>query len=68
MHLMKSIFRVGTPDLTLFFEDQNLREPTNQGECRQSLNVLKRYGYNDGLLQLLATDKETGIIGDLKDL
>jgi len=42
--------------------------PTNVGEYRQSLNILKKYGYNEGLLQLLVTDKETGIIGDYKDL
>lgn len=65
---MKTIFRVGNEDLSLFFEDQNLALPSNKGECRQSLNILKQYGYNEGLLQLLVSDKDTGIIGDYKDL
>jgi hypothetical protein len=61
---MRSIFRVGSEDLTIFFDDKNVKMPENAGECRQSLNILKKYGYNEGLLQLLVTDKDTGIIGD----
>jgi len=65
---MKSIFRVNNEDLTIFFEDKNIKMPSNEGEVRQSLNILKKYGYNEGLLQLLVSDRETGIIGDDLDL
>ena len=47
---MKCIFRVGIPDLTIFFDEKNLKKPVNEGECRQSLNILRDYGYNEGLL------------------
>lgn len=65
---MKCIFRVINEDLTLFFDEKNLKKPDNEGECRQSLNILKQFGYTDGLLQLLVTDKETGINGDMSDI
>jgi magnesium-transporting ATPase (P-type) len=55
-------------DLTLFFEKKNIKKPDNQGECRVSLNILKDCGYNHGLCRLLNSDKDTGIIGDKKDL
>jgi len=64
----KSIFRLNKDDLTLFFEKKNIKEPDNVGECRVSLNILRDCGYNHGLCRLLNTDKETGIIGDKKDL
>lgn len=65
---MKTIFRVLNEDLTLFFEEANYKVPDNQGECRQSLNILEKFGYNEGLLQLLCTDAETGINGDSNDI
>ena len=55
-------------NLNLFFEKKNIKLPDNQGECRVALNVLKDCGYNKGLCKLLNTDKETGIIGDKKDV
>jgi len=64
----KSIFRVRRDDLTLFFDKKNIRKPDNQGECRVSLNILRDCGYNLGLSRLLNSDKDTGIIGDKKDL
>ena len=64
----KSIFRVRKDDLTLFFEKKNIFKPDNQGECRVSLNILRDCGYNHGLCKLLNTDKETGIVGDSKDI
>jgi len=64
----KSIFRLSKDDLTLFFEKRNIKEPDNQGECRVSLNILRDCGYNHGLCRLLNTDKDTGIIGDKRDL
>lgn len=42
--------------------------PDNAGECRQSLNILKNYGYTKGLLQLLCSEKDSGINGDIKDI
>jgi hypothetical protein len=52
----------------MFFEKKNMKEPDNDGECRVSLNILKDCGYNMGLCRLLNTDKDTGIIGDKKDV
>lgn len=62
------IFRVLPEDLILFFEKRNLKMPDNQGESRIALNILKDCGYNEGLTQLLVTDKESGIAGDSKDI
>jgi len=58
------IFKLSKNDLQLFFQKQNIRKPDNQGECRNSLNILKECGYNEGLCKLLNTDIETGISGD----
>lgn len=65
---MKTIFRVLNDDLTIFFDEWNYKLPDNVGECRQALNILKEYGYTKGLLQLLCTEKDTGINGDFKDI
>lgn len=64
----KHIFRLRRQDLNMFFEKKNMKEPDNDGECRVSLNILKDCGYNMGLCRLLNTDKDTGIIGDKKDV
>jgi hypothetical protein len=50
------------------FDQRNLALPENKGEVRQSLNILKECGYVDGLCNLLCTDKDTGIVGDNKDI
>jgi len=42
--------------------------PDNDGECRDSLEILEKVGYNDGLCKRLCTDRETGIVGDSADL
>lgn len=42
--------------------------PDNEGEQRISLEMLKECGYNDGLCQLLASDPETGLVGDENDI
>jgi len=52
----------------MFFEKNFMKVPKNYGETTTSLKLLEECGYVDGMLQLLVTDKETGIIGDLKDL
>lgn len=52
----------------MFFDKKNRQIPQNQGECRQTLNMLKECGYNEGLLNFLNTDKLTGIVGTDSDL
>jgi Ca2+-transporting ATPase len=52
----------------MFFLKKNIRQPDNKGECRNSLNILKECGYNEGLCKLLSTDIETGIGGDVEDI
>jgi hypothetical protein len=42
--------------------------PLNQGESRQTLNLLKDCGYIQGLLKILVTDANTGIIGSETDI
>lgn len=64
----KNIFRISREDLTLFFEKKNVELPYNQGEARVSLNILRDCGYNHGICRLLNSDKETGIVGDPKDI
>jgi len=64
----KNIFRISKQDLTLFFDKKNIKAPDNIGESRISLQILKDCGYNNGLCRLLNTDKDTGIIGDEKDI
>jgi hypothetical protein len=65
---VKDIFRISKSDLALFFDKSNMEKPLNQGESRQSLNLLRDCGYMDGLVGLLSTDKTTGIIGSETDL
>lgn len=65
---MRTIFRILTDDLTIFFDEINYKLPDNHGECRQSLNIIEKFGYVKGLLQLLCTDKDTGINGDITDI
>jgi len=65
---MRTIFRVLNEDLTLFFDEPNYKLPDNEGECRQALNILKSFGYTKGLLQLLCSEKDSGINGDIKDI
>jgi magnesium-transporting ATPase (P-type) len=42
--------------------------PENVGERREVLRILEKVNYSSGLLDMIASDKETGIIGDVKDL
>ena len=65
---VKKVFRITPGDLMMLFDKKNLKQPDNEGESRQSLNMLRDCGYNDGLVQLLVSDKESGIIGDHRDL
>jgi len=64
----KSIFRITKEDLMMFFEKKNIKMPDNEGECRISLNILAECSYNEGLCRLLCTEKDTGIIGDVRDI
>lgn len=62
------IFRVTPSDLILLFEKKNLKVADNAGECKLSLNILKECGYAGGITQLLVSDKDTGIVGDSRDV
>lgn len=42
--------------------------PDNDGERRECLIILQKIDWIEGLLKSLATDAETGIIGDVKDI
>jgi len=42
----KSIFRIKTDELSMFFEKRNIKKPDNIGETRLSLQILKDCGYN----------------------
>ena len=64
----RNIFKLSKEDLQLFFLKQNIKLPDNLGECRNSLNILKECGYNQGLCRLLGSDPETGISGDAEDI
>jgi hypothetical protein len=55
-------------DLNVLFDRKNKKEPANQGEVRQTLNLLKECGYHTGLCQLLSTHPITGIGGEEQDL
>lgn len=64
----QSIFLVRPMDLQQFFKRENMLEPYNEGERRESLVIQEKLGMTTGLLKKLATDARTGIIGDDKDL
>jgi magnesium-transporting ATPase (P-type) len=65
---VSSVFKLRPEELQLFFEREHNKKPDNHGEKRECLIILERVGLNDGLLDKLATDAETGIIGDVKDI
>jgi len=52
----------------LFFKRENFWLPDNQGERRVCLDIHSEVGFDKGLLEKLATDADTGIIGDDTDL
>lgn len=64
----KSIFKLTAKELELFFNKENTKLPDNEGECRETLNILKACGYNSGLCAHLNTDPLHGILGDEIDL
>ena len=63
-----SIFKLTAKELELFFNKENTKLPDNDGECRDTLNILKTCGYNTGLCAHLSTDPLNGILGDELDL
>ena len=65
---VEHILRLEKEQLVQFFNKKNLATPDNDGETRISLEMLKECGYNDGFCQLLATDPETGLVGDELDI
>jgi hypothetical protein len=42
--------------------------PDNDGERRECLIILEKVDWQEGLIKSLASDPETGIIGDVKDI
>ena len=64
----KRIFRIEVEDLNMFFERKNLKEPTNQGESRISLQILAMAKYIKGLSRMLDTSIYTGVVGDKEDI
>merc|ERR1712151_255072 len=62
------VFQLRPEELQLFFERRHNICPENLGEKRECLIILEHVGLNEGLLEKLATDAETGIIGDVKDI
>jgi len=65
---VSSVFKLRPEELKLFFEREHTRLPDNEGEKRECLKILEQVGMKEGLLKALATDAETGIIGDTKDI
>lgn len=55
-------------ELELFFLREHQKKPNNKGERRECLVILEKVEWKEGLLKMLATDAETGIIGDVKDI
>ena len=66
--LSSQIFKLDREDLCEFFKPEQHKKPTNQGECRNTLHMLKECQYNAGLCRLLGSDIRTGIIGDKEDI
>jgi hypothetical protein len=50
------------------FELQHIQIPENDGEKRESLIILEKMNYTEGLLDRISTNPDTGIIGDDKDI
>ena len=46
----------------LFFTREHMEKPANKGEVRESLKILQKVGGYDGLLSLVASDKEVSQI------
>lgn len=65
---VSSVFKLRQEELKLFFARDHTRLPDNKGEKRECLTILEQVGLKEGLLRALATDADTGIIGDTKDI
>jgi len=65
---VSSVFKLRPEELELFFRRDHIKMPENKGERRECLIILERIGWQHGLVDSLATDQETGIIGDVKDI
>jgi len=62
------VYGLRAEDLQLFFKRENFWAPINKGETRICLDIHKEIGFDSGLIEKLATSRETGIIGDDVDL
>jgi len=50
------------------FEESNLKSSEYQSKHSRAKELLKKHGYAPGILKKVATEAETGIIGDARDL
>lgn len=62
------IFKLRPEELEVFFRREHMKMSENLGSRRESLVILEKVGYIDGLMGAIQSDPETGIVGDLKDL
>lgn len=65
---VSSVFSLRPEELELFFRRDHIKMPENSGERRECLIILEKIDWQRGLIDSLATDQETGIIGDVKDI
>lgn len=65
---VSSIYKLHSGDLKELFEESNLKSSEYHGGQTKSLQLLRKYGYGPGILKKLATEAETGIIGDKRDI
>lgn len=65
---VSSVFGLSAQELELFFRREHIEKPQNKGEVRECLKVLEKVGNYKGLIEKLATDANTGIIGDRQDI
>jgi hypothetical protein len=67
---VSSVFKLRPEELQLFCTREHIKKPSehNAGERRECLTILEKVEWVPGLLNALATDSKTGIIGDVKDL
>lgn len=56
-------------DLVELFRESNRKSSSeSRGKGSRSLELLQNYGFGPGILKSLATEAETGVIGDKRDL
>ena len=62
-------FKLRKNELKFFFMQEYLEMSEDfVSQYRESLNMLRKVGYTQGLLSYLASDPKTGIAGDARDI